>query len=286
MSSLSIAIITDSTSDMDQELASALNVEVAPLKIHFGGEVYTQGVDLTTAEFYHKLAACRELPKTSQITPQTFTEAFEKHLSRGDDVLGIFISSELSGTYQSALIARETLNSDRIHLVDSRTVTFGLCALVKEAVRMRDEGLDVKKIHSEVESLKERLVLYAVIDCLKYLKMGGRLSAASATVANVLNLKPIVCVDKDGQVNAIGKARGQDNAYRWILDRLAEKPLDLSRTVMFGNSNCPDKMAEFIEYTTSRTNIEEYTSTDIGAVVGVHAGPGCVGICGFLQSNR
>lgn len=282
---MSIAIITDSTSDMDPLLAQTLDVEIVPLQIHFGQQVYTQGVDLTTAEFYDKLGNCKELPKTSQVPPQTFTEVFEKHLRQGDQVLGIFLSSELSGTYQSATIAREALGGDGIYLVDSRAVTFSLCALVLEAVKMRDQGMPVEEIHKETEKLKERLILLAVVDCLKYLKMGGRLSAASATVANVLNIKPIVCVRHDGQVNAIGKARGLENAYGFILEKLQKAPLDLERPVMFAHSNCPKKMEEFIDFIRPQLHIGPYLSADIGAVVGVHAGPGCVGICGFLQEN-
>ena len=163
-----IRIITDSTCDLSARQAHDLGLTVMPLTVHFGEEAYLDGVEITPPEFYAKLAASGSvLPTTSQINPGAFADAFEAALAEGDEVVGIFISSELSGTYQSAVMAKEMIGSSRIHLVDSRTVTFPLALLLSEAARLRDAGLDGAELARQTTGLSRRLRLMAVLDTLK-----------------------------------------------------------------------------------------------------------------------
>lgn len=278
-----IQIITDSTSDLTAEQAAAWGVKVVPLTVHFGEAAYLDGVDLTPGAFYEKLAACEDrLPTTSQINPAEFESVFESALARGDDVLGIFLSSELSGTYQSAVVAKTLLDSDRIHLVDSRAVTFALALLVKQAVKFRDAGLSAEGIVKELERLIPRLRLLAVVDTLKYLKLGGRISAATALVGGMLGISPIIGL-KEGKVESLGKSRGRKGGMKWIADRVGDS-IDPVPGVAFGHTNSTDALNECTEALaplTAHTTVELVSF--IGSTVGTHAGPGAAGFAYFEQ---
>ena len=157
-----VRIITDGTSDMSAQRGQELNVHVMPMRVFFGQESFLDGVDITREEFFARLASGGELPTTSQLNPEDFLEVFQKYVDQGDQVVGIFLSSELSGTCQSACIARDMVEGGEIHIVDSRTVTFALALLVEEAVRMRDQGLSAAQIAAEVEKLAQRTRLCMV----------------------------------------------------------------------------------------------------------------------------
>ena len=276
-----IQIITDSTSDLSSAQAQQLGVQVLPLTVHFGEEAFRDGIDITNADFYARLRGASTLPTTSQINPDVFTQVFQAALDKGDQVVGIFISSELSGTCQSAVIAQEMLDSKDVFVVDSRTVTFPLGLLVAVAAHLRDQGLDAAALAAKLCQLRERLRLYAVVDTLKYLKMGGRISAATAAVGGMLGISPIITI-QDGKVESVGKARGRKAGIQWIVNKVAQEKPDPAYPIAFGHSDCPDAMdaisAAFAEL--SAQVPQTYTS-DIGSVVGTHAGPGATGIAYF-----
>lgn len=277
-----IRIITDSTCDLSTARQKELGVEVVPLSVHFGEETYRDGVDLTNQAFFEKLQVAEELPKTSQVNPDEFALRFRAHVDNGDEVVGIFISSLLSGTYQSAAIARTIVDETRVHVVDSGTVTFALGLLVEQAARMRDGGMGGAEIAAQVEKLSKRLRFYAVVETLKYLKMGGRISAATAMVGGMLGITPILNV-RDGVVEAAGKSRGRKGAYQWMEKKVAEEPMDLALPVAFGHSNAPAVMAECEGYFMERIAGMDVRESDIGSVVGTHAGPGCAGFAYFVK---
>ena len=278
-----IRILTDSTSDLSPEQQKALNVEVLPLKVHFGEEAFRDGMDMTNREFYARLRTCDELPHTSQVNPDEMENAFKPCLEAGDEVVGIFLSSKLSGTFQSALIAADSLESKAIHLVDSGTVTFGLGLLATMAARYRDQGLSAGEIASAVEVLSGRLRLYAVVETLKYLKKGGRISAATAMVGGVLGVTPILNV-RDGVVEAAGKSRGQKGAFQWMEKKLAAEPADPALPVAFGHTDAPEAMAACKAFFAERMPLPDVVEGEIGAVIGTHAGPGATGIAYFTKA--
>lgn len=279
-----IQIITDSTCDLTPERAAALGLQVIPLTVNFGQDAYLDGVEITPSEFYAKLATCgNTLPTTSQVNPGSFADAFSAVLDRGDEVVGIFLSSELSGTYQSALMAKDMLNSDRIHLVDSRLVTFPLGLLLAEAARFRDEGLDGAQLATQISSLARRVRLLAVLDTLKYLKLGGRISAATALVGGALGITPIIGL-KDGKVESLGKSRGRKAGLKWMAEQIAKEPIDTLLGIAFGHSNCPQAMEECMAAFAADTERAPYVHAGpIGSVVGTHAGPGATGIAYFVK---
>lgn len=276
-----IRIITDSTSDLSPARQEALGVDVIPLSVHFGEEVFRDGVDITNAEFYDRLSKVDTLPTTSQINPEVFANVFRKYLDQGDQIVGIFISGAMSGTCQSALIARDMVDGeDRIHVVDSRTVTFALGLLVEVAATLRDQGLSAGELAAKLEELAGRLRLLAVVDTLKYLKMGGRISTASAVVGALLNINPIITIE-NGLVEGIGKARGRKAAFQWIAKRMEKEAPDLSLPVSFGHTNAPEAMAECQAFFADTIGGATVHTSNIGSVVGTHVGPGATGIVYF-----
>lgn len=276
-----IRLITDSTADLDPRRARELGVEVIPLSVHFGDTVYLDGVDITPEQFYEKLAGADRLPTTSQVNPDVFTVAFEKHLAAGDEVLGIFLSSELSGTFQSAAIARDMTDPKRVRVVDSRSATFGLGLLVEQVKVLMDQGLGLDELEKQANALAGRVRLLAAVDTLKYLKMGGRISAATAVVGGLLGVTPIIAV-QGGIVEAAGKTRGRKAAFAWIREELERRPADLSLPVGFGYSAAPEILEENMAYFKDWSDQAPFVITsDIGAVIGTHAGPKATGLAYF-----
>lgn len=281
-----VRIMTDGTSDIPAQRAAELGVDVLPLRVCFGEETFLDGVDITREEFYIRLAQSRDLPTTSQLNPDDFLGLFQKYADQGDQVVGIFVSSQLSGTCQSARIARDMVEGAEIYIVDSRTVTFAMALLVEEAAAMRDRGLSAGEMARELEALTLRLRLLAVVDTLFYLKKGGRISAAAAAVGGLLGIKPIVGVDARGTVEAMGKARSMAAGFRWIAARLREDPADPARLVGFAHSNAPEAMKacrEAVEPVLPGGRPPALGS--IGAVVGTHVGPGAAGVAYFVQEG-
>lgn len=278
-----IEIITDSTSDITPALAENLGVRVLPLSVQFGEESFRDGLDISNSDFYERLRIAQNLPTTSQINPDAFVSAFQEALDRGDQVVGIFVSSELSGTFQSAVIAKEMLDSQDIFVVDSRHVALALALLVTEAVRMREEDRTAPQIAEELTVLREKVRLYAVVDTLKYLKMGGRISAATAVVGGVLGITPIIAL-KDGKVESVGKTRGRKAGVQWIREQADGEELDFSRPLALGHTDCPEALEDMEKgFSDLAEKFSEVESREIGTVVGTHAGPGAAGVAYFVK---
>ncbi len=277
-----VRIITDSTSDMTQEEGAALGITVVPLTVHFGSESFRDGIDLSKKEFFAKLATVETLPTTSQIPPGEFSALFQRYIDAGDELVGIFISSEMSGTYQSAVVAREQVDlrgarSEMINVIDSRTATFELALLVRIAVRLRDEGRSAAEITEIIRALVKRVRLLAVVDTLRYLKMSGRISTTTAFVGGLLGINPIIAII-NGKVESIGKTRGLKAGLKFIREQVASDPPDLGYLVTFGHTNAPAALRETVDYLTKSFDITDYIEEDIGLIVGTHVGPGAAGI--------
>lgn len=280
-----IRIVTDSTSELTQEQARKWNIDVVPLSVLFGKEEFLDGVEISHAQFYDRLAQVDTLPTTAQVPPDTFIELFRHYIEAGDQIVGLFLSSDMSGTFQSACIARSAVDEDNIFVLDTRTVTFGLGLMVREAIRMRDAGLSAADMASQLEELSGRVHLLAAVSTLKYLKMGGRISAATAVVGGMLGISPIIAV-QDGVVVSLGKSRGRKGAFQWIARRILEQePIDTGHLVVFGHSNAPDALAECQDACAQLVDVANAPTSPIGAVVGTHAGPGAAGIAYFLKKQ-
>ncbi|MBM6870151.1 DegV family protein [Pseudoflavonifractor phocaeensis] len=279
-----IHILTDSTSDIGLTRAAQLGVEILPLTVLFGEESFRDGVDITSEEFFDRLSKADTLPTTAQIPPETFVDAFQRLTADGGQVLGLFISSEMSGTYQSAMIARGIVGEENIAIVDTHTVTFGLGLLVETACRLRDQGFSLAELAAEMEALAPRCRLLAVVDTLRYLKMGGRISGVTAMVGGILGITPIISIE-NGLVVSVGKSRGRKAGFQFIRKWLEEKEaIDTSLPVAFGHTNMPSAMEECMAFFQKETAGAQLCPSSIGAVVGTHVGPGAAGLAYFVKA--
>ncbi len=275
---MAVQIITDSTSDLTEQEQRELNVHMLHMRVIFEDGVYTDGVDITKEQFYEKQAQAKILPKTTQVNPQEYCDAFEPLLAGGDEVVAIIMSSRLSGTFQSAQIAKDMAKGgERLHLVDSLNVTIGEGLLVREAVRMRDAGATGAQIAAALEELKHRVRFVAFIGTLKYLKMGGRISTSTAVLGTMLGISPVVAI-VDGEVKSVGQVRGKQKILSYTLDFFREYPVDSRHCVVFGHSRCLETMEVYRDKCVQALGIRDYAWDELGAVIGTHSGPGCYGV--------
>ena len=275
---MAVQIITDSTSDLTEQEQRELNVHMLHMRVIFEDGVYTDGVDITKEQFYEKQAQAKILPKTTQVNPPEYCDAVEPLLENGDEVVAIIMSSRLSGTFQSAQIAKDMAKGgERLHLVDSLNVTIGEGLLVREAVRMRDAGATGAQIAAALEELKHRVRFVAFIGTLKYLKMGGRISTSTAVLGTMLGISPVVAI-VDGEVKSVGQVRGKQKILSYTLDFFREYPVDSRHCVVFGHSRCLETMEVYRDKCVQALGIRDYAWDELGAVIGTHSGPGCYGV--------
>lgn len=278
-----IRIITDSTSDITFDEAKKMNIDIVPINVRFDDEEFVDMLEISHEEFYNRLSVCTKLPQTSQPSPAVFSELFTKYIEAGDDIVGIFISSELSGTYQSAMLAAADVEDDldaegRIHIVDSRMVSIGTSVIIREAVKFRDMGMSAENVANKCVELTKHVKLAALVGSLKYLKIGGRLSSAEAFAGTLLNITPVISVE-DGKVVVIGKARGRKAAEKIMLNKITEEGIKPSTDVVFGHINCVDYLEPFFDK--SSALVSDYAqnthTSSLGCSVGTHVGPGSYG---------
>ena len=277
-----IRILTDSASDILPAEAEQLGVTVIPLNVTLeDGTVLRDGVDMTPSAYYEILAGCRKLPTTSQPSPELFENFFLEAAAAGDEVIGIFLSHALSGTYQCAKLAADMANVDNVLFVDSGHVCLSEALLVRLAVQLRDSGKTAGQIAAILEHAKEHLHLVAAIDDLKYLRKGGRLPAAVAVAGGILGIKPLITI-QDGKVAMAGKARGLPGAYVALFKKVEEMGgINPAFPAMAGYTVSPREVAPIQTYLCDNLQQEDLLVRQIGCVIGTHAGPGAFGIAFF-----
>lgn len=279
-----IRILTDSTADFSLADAAALGVHVVPLAVHFGDEHYRDGIDLPLEQFYDMLASADKLPTTSQPSPEQFLIPFLEAKEAGDTVICVLLSSALSGTYQSAEIAKAEAEYDKIYLVDSRNVTLALQLLVRRALHRVQQGWSAEQIVADLEAARTHLRLFAVVDTLKYLHKGGRLPTAVAIAGGLLGIKPVLSLDAHGKLGMTDKARGMPGAYVAIFKGIDKcGGIDEEWPVVVGYSGSPKGVGPFANYVTQRLHLQKPMVQAIGTVIGTHAGPGACGIAFFAK---
>lgn len=273
-----VKIIVDSTADLRPSVRE--RVGVVPLTIHFGKDEYVDGVDLSASAFYKKLAVCKDLPTTSQAAPYAFGEVFEAAVEAGDTVVAIVLSSALSGTCQSAMIAAADFPG-KVYVVDSRSIAIGSGILTEYALELVDRGLDAAEIAAELNEVKEKVRLFAVVDTLEYLQRGGRLSKTVAIAGGLLSVKPIIALE-DGSIEMAGKARGNRQANAFMDSKVETLGIDWEKPCMLGYTGTNDELlAKYREQSQLWTG--DVFSTIVSGVVGTHAGPGAVAVAFFSR---
>lgn len=279
---MAIQFIIDSAADILPNEAEKYGIIHIPLTILFDNEEYRDAVDITHAEFYEKLIESDILPTTCQIPPALFEDAYKKVTDAGDEAIVITLSSRLSGTYQSAVIAADGF--DNIHVVDSENVSLGERILIQRALEMREQGFTADEIVISLNIEKKHVRLMALLDTLEYLKKGGRISAATAVAGAILGIKPVITLE-EGAVEVIGKARGSKQGNN-LLRELVVKcgGIDFGKPLCLAYSGLSDEMLQKYIIDSEelwKGNTDVLPIATVGCAIGTHAGPGAIAVAFF-----
>lgn len=270
-----IKIITDSTVDLPKELLEQYDVEVIPVLINFGEESYLDGVEITREEVFKRIDSGDVFPTTAQIIPTRFEEYFKKYLAEGYTVLAVLMSSGMSGTYQSACLAKNMIESDDIHIIDSQSICSGLGLLVIRAARLRERGATIEEIVKDLEQIKYKISSSLSFDSLENLVKGGRISKAVGVVTGILGIKLILEI-KDGLMSVKDKVRGSKKATKKIISDLGELGYNKEIPVILVNLNMDEICQPLRDYLSE--NQIEYIEAPVGSSVGIHSGDKVSGI--------
>lgn len=276
-----VTVFADGAADIPQELVDELGIHVIPMKVQIGNTTYTAGVDLTTEEFYRLLPTSDSLPTTSQPTPNDFHEAYQKAIAEGaTQILSIHLSSAMSGTCQSAQIAKTMIEDENVEItiVDSRSVSFGFGSIVVAAARAAKEGKNLQECLEVVKHYQEKQQIYALLDTLEYLQKGGRIGKVSAVVGSLLSIKPILGISSEGVLYPRDKVRGKKKAKQKIFHMIQEDIPAGPVSLGVFHSNNREEAERFLEEIQKLEGYEwkDMVIAEIGPVVGTHTGPGAV----------
>ena len=274
-----VRIVTDSAADFEPWELEQKNIKAVPLSVIFGEKEYKENIDLTKEEFYELLKTEKEMPHTSQPSPQDYLDLIDEAKENGDDIIIITISSGLSGTYQSVAATKELSGYERCFVIDSLNGTGGERMSVEYAVRLRDEGKSAEEIVEKVTALRERVVLYTVMDTLEYLHRGGRISSTVYRIGSIAHIKPIMHVSKEGKAEIPAKTMGTSKGIDFVVKHV-EKDMpdeDFPFYIMFTENR---KNGEILRERLEKigVSVPEERIIPVGAVVGTHIGPGACAV--------
>lgn len=277
-----VRVVTDSSADLPPEIAEAHGIEIVPLSVRFGSQSYISGVELDTPAFWEKMRSGHEVPSTAAPSAGDFQERFAKLVADGaTGIVSIHLSSKLSATYQSAVVAAKEITDVPVLVVDSLAVTAGLGLMTIRAAELAASGASPEAIASDAEQLRPRVHLFGVIDTLEYLRLGGRIGGAQALLGTMLKVKPIISL-KDGVVEPVDRVRTRSKALDHLVGIVASQAENVDRIVVV-SGDAPDT-DQFVE---KLAGVEQLGPLDVwtfGPIVGAHAGPGIIGVCFTTRS--
>lgn len=281
---MSVRIVTDSTSDIPPHLAQQLGIAVVPLSVIFGEDAYKENIDISPDLFYDKLVKSKELPTTSAPSVGDFLNTYREVLKETDEIISIHISSKLSATYSNACQAAAQLNDEgaRIDVVDSRVVSLGMHFMARSAAMMAASGATVDAIKKRVEGMIPRMHIHILLDTLEYVRRGGRIGRARAFIGSMMRVKPILSI-ADGEVHPGERVRTRAHA----LDRMFQVATSYPKIEEIGvaystNAQEAEAMKQRLEEALDGQTVD---MTRLGPVIGVHGGPGVLGI-GILEGEQ
>ncbi|MBU3108752.1 DegV family protein [Clostridium gasigenes] len=275
-----IKIITDSCLDIPKHLIEENDIEVLPVLINFEEESYLDTIEITISEMQKKIEEKKVLPTTAQIIPRRFEECFKKYLDQGYKIVALIMSANMSGTYESACLAKNMLESDDIVVIDSNTITSGLGLLTLEACRLRDAGRSIVEIEKELNETKNKIKSSIAFESLDNLVKGGRISKTAGAIGTALGLRLILEI-KDGTMAVKDKIRGNKKVIKKIISDYEDGNPDASSPVallVYDNDDLYNALKEYLE-----GNDIEYITTTVGCAVGIHSGPK---VCGLLFISK
>ena len=288
---MGIKIITDSACDLTRDYIKNNNIGLLSLILNLNGQAIKDdlGETLSYKDFYNKM---REgaTPTTSQINAHEFEEEFIKYIKNGDSIIYISLSSSLSGTFNSANIAKNNLMNEypnaNIYLVDSLSVSVGQGLLVAKACEMRDSGIGAEEIVNWLEENKRKVIHSILIDDLNHLKRGGRISGATAAIGGLLNIKPTLFLDDEGKLIQGEKIKGKKKALRFLVNEVREKAVDTENEILYiCQGDCLEEAETLRDMILEEVKFKNVIINYVGNVIGAHAGPGVLAAV-FLGSNR
>lgn len=276
---MAIKLVTDSTAYLAEGTVRQLDIRVVPLCVHFAREEFKEGVELSNEEFYTRLQEAEQLPTTSQPSAGDFYQVFKELVDAGHEVVAVTISSKLSGTWNSAMAAKEMLPSAPISIVDSLSTSIGLRHMIEAAARAIDSGATREEVVAKLEAVKESIYLLFVVDTLEYLAKGGRIGNAKAFLGTLLKVKPILIL-KDGAIEPLEQVRSKRKAHARMLELIEKHVEGNGSGVQIGlvHALAPDDAAALAEELSERLGGVPVTIDDLGPVIGTHTGPGVVGV--------
>ena len=281
---MSVQIIIDSASDISEKRARENGIVVLPVPVQIDGKEYLSGVDLSPDRFYELLKTSDNLPKTSQIPPIMFEDAFKNACEKGDDVVCITMSSALSGTYNNAVLAAESVRDDypdrAIFVVDSLQASVGIIIQAIYATELVGFGNSASQIAEAVVEMQKRVRIIALLDTLEYVKKGGRISGAAATIGGLLSIKPVVSIDEYGKLIVIGKARGSANGHNLLkMNVKMDGGIDYNYPICLAYSgDSDDVLQKYIMNSKElyENRIDTLPIEKIGPTIGTYSGPGAI----------
>lgn len=272
-----IRIITDTASDITSQRAKELDVTVIPISIKFGETEMPMESEEDFYRFFRRLAEEKELPTTSQPSPELYLKEYKEAGEKGEDVLVLTLSSGLSGTINAARLARDMCGYDRVFIVDTRQAIIPQQMLVEYAARQRDLGIGVEEIIEKVEDVKDRMVVCGVLDTLTYLRKGGRIPPGFDVLGNVLKIKPVIEL-KDGVLVKLGVARGMRKGKDFLFREYEDCAIDEDWPVVTGYTYDKESGEKFRREVQERYHLAECQLWPVGGVIGTHVGENCVAL--------
>lgn len=280
---MTIKIVTDSTAYLPEAMVRQHDIRVVPLCVHFGDKVFKEGVELSIEGFYTRLREAPELPSTSQPSAGEFHVVFKELADQGHQILVMTISSKLSGTWNSAMAAKEMLPEADITVFDSLSTSIGLHLMIEAALEALENGAGLEEVLALVEGIRDKIHVLFVVDTLEYLAKGGRIGNAKAFLGTLLKVKPILVL-KDGAIEPLEQVRSKRKAEIRLLD-LIEESLDggaPQARVGVTHALVPQEAQAVSQELMDRLGCQEPVMAEVGPVIGTHTGPGVVGVAAYV----
>jgi len=280
-----VAIVTDGACSLTPAQGEQMGIHVAPVYLTFCDKTYRAGVDLDEAEFYRLLAASKKLPTTAQPTAGDFLNLYHQLAEEVDEIVTIVISHHMSATIQSAEMAKEQFDAVPVHIIDSESVSLGLGMITLAAARAAQEGQDAQAVIQLVQELKQKIKVMFTVETLEYLYKGGRIGGATAFLGSALNIKPILYI-KDGRIEPLEKQRTRKHSISRLLELMEESVGNQPVHLAILHGNVPEEAYQMEQSIRSRFNCAELITSDMGPVIGVHAGPGTLGLVFYTNEEK
>lgn len=285
MQSRKVAIVTDGTCSLTPAQGEQLGIHIAPIYVTLGEKTYRAGIDLDSEEFYRFLSASKKLPTTAQPTVTDFVNIYNKLAEEAEEIVTIVISHHMSATIQSAEMSREQFDKVPVHIIDSESTSLGLGMMAIAAARAAEQGQNAQAILQLVENLKQKINVIFTVNTLEYLHKGGRIGGATAFLGTAMDIKPILYI-KDGRIEPLERQRTRKRSISRLIElmekNVGEKPVHVA--ILHGN--VPEESRQLEQSIRSQFNCVELITSDMGPVIGVHAGPGTLGLVFYTPDQE